>query len=65
MFSINWEGLFAFYVVCRTGSLSQAAQKLQISQPTVGRRLDALEESLGPILLERNASSCRPIHRWK
>ncbi len=51
--SMNWDDLRIFLSVARNGSLSAAARALRISQPTVGRRLKALEDSLGARLFDR------------
>ena len=45
--------LQAFLAVTRTGSFSQAAQSLFLSQPALSRRIRTLEEELGFRLLER------------
>ena len=42
-----------FLTVVRTGSVSEAAKLLYISQPAVSRHLDALEDALGSKLLIR------------
>ncbi|MCW5731735.1 MAG: LysR family transcriptional regulator [Alphaproteobacteria bacterium] len=42
-----------FLAVARWGSLSEAAKRLGSSQPTVGRRISALEDELGLILFDR------------
>ncbi len=42
-----------FLAVTRDGSLSAAARHLKVSQPTVGRRLTALEDSLSARLFDR------------
>ena len=49
----NWDDLRIFGAIAATGSLTAAAAQLRLSQPTVGRRLQALEECLGAALLER------------
>jgi DNA-binding transcriptional LysR family regulator len=49
----NWDDLRIFAAIAATGSLTSAAQHLRLSQPTIGRRLQALEECLGAALLER------------
>jgi DNA-binding transcriptional LysR family regulator len=49
----NWDDLKVFAAIAATGSLTGAAAQLRLSQPTVGRRLQALEECLGAALLER------------
>lgn len=52
---IPWSDLNVFLAIAEDGSLSAAAQRLKMSQPTVGRRLDALEERLGADLFVRTA----------
>ena len=49
----NWDDLRLFAVIAAEGSLSAAARRLRLSQPTMGRRLQALEEQMGAKLLER------------
>jgi len=50
---MNWDDLRIFLAVSRAGSLSGAARALRITQPTVGRRLKALEGGLGAVLFDR------------
>jgi len=50
-----WDDARFFLAVQRTGSLSAAARQLGVNQSTVGRRLAALEESLGTRLFVRTA----------
>ena len=49
----NWDDLRMFAAIAAEGSLSAAARRLRLSQPTMGRRLQALEERMGAKLLER------------
>ena len=49
----NWDDLRLFAAIAAEGSLSAAARRLGLSQPTMGRRLLALESSMGAKLLER------------
>jgi DNA-binding transcriptional LysR family regulator len=49
----NWDDLRIFGAIAASGSLTAAAAQLRLSQPTVGRRLQALEECVGAALLER------------
>lgn len=51
--NLDWDDLRYFLAVARAGNLSQAARSLKVSQPTVGRRLKTLEESLSTRLFER------------
>ncbi len=50
---MNWDDMRVFLAVARSGSLSAAAKALCVTQPTVGRRLRLLEESLGAQLFDR------------
>jgi DNA-binding transcriptional LysR family regulator len=49
-----------FREVMRDGSLSGAARRLGIAQPTVGRRMDALEITLGVALFARSPRGLTP-----
>lgn len=49
----DWNHARAFLVTAEEGSLSAAARALGMSQPTLGRQVDALEEELGIVLFER------------
>ena len=49
----DWAKIRAFLATAESGSLSGAARVLGTTQPTVGRQITALEESLGILLFER------------
>lgn len=49
----DWNRAKAFLVTAREGSLSSAARKLGLTQPTLGRQVAALEAQLGVTLFER------------
>ena len=49
----DWNQARAFWATAETGSLSQAAKALGLTQPTVGRQVAALEEVLDIVLFER------------
>jgi len=49
----NWDDLKYFLAMAEEGSLSAAARKLNVSQPTLSRRLNALEEDVGAELFAR------------
>ena len=51
--SMNWDDLRIFLAVARQGSLSAAARALRVTQPTIGRRLKGLEDTLGARLFDR------------
>ncbi len=52
--ALDWEALRDFLTVAEHGSLSSAARELGVSQPTLTRRLAALESMLGADLLIRS-----------
>ena len=56
----DWTLLRSFLEVLRTGSQSQAAKRLGLTQPTVRRHIEALERELGRTLFLRSASGLRP-----
>lgn len=51
---MEWDDLQTFLAIAREGSLSGAARALKTTQPTMGRRLQALEQRIGARLLERH-----------
>ena len=56
----HWDELRTFLEVVRDGSLSGAARRLGIAQPTVGRHIDALEAALGVALFARSPRGLAP-----
>ncbi|MEM9057653.1 MAG: LysR family transcriptional regulator [Pseudomonadota bacterium] len=53
---VNWDDLRFFLALADTGSMSAAAEALEVSQPTMGRRVRELESRLEAKLFERTAS---------
>ena len=53
MNKIDWNQLRAFLETAETGSLSAAARKLGLTQPTLSRQVAAIELSMGVTLFER------------
>jgi DNA-binding transcriptional LysR family regulator len=51
---VSWEDIRLFLAVADFGSLTEAARRLRIGQPTVSRRLAELEERLGYSLFHRS-----------
>lgn len=49
----DWNRARAFLVTAEEGSLSAAARALGLTQPTLGRQVDALEAELDVVLFER------------
>jgi len=58
--NIGWELYRSFLGVLTEGSLSGAARALGITQPTVGRHVAALEQSLGLVLFTRSQAGLMP-----
>lgn len=56
----GWELYRTFIEVVRTGSLSAAARRLGLSQPTAGRHIEALEAALGLSLFSRSPRGLIP-----
>lgn len=52
--------LRAFCHAVKEGSISKAAEKLELAQPTVSLQIQALEQELGEILLERRGPRITP-----
>ncbi|MBZ4422669.1 LysR family transcriptional regulator [Myxococcus sp. RHSTA-1-4] len=52
---ISWDDARLFLAIAETGSFSGAARLLRIGQPTVSRRLAALEYAVGATLFRRSA----------
>jgi DNA-binding transcriptional LysR family regulator len=55
----NWDDIRFFLAIHRAGSLSAASGTLEVTQPTAGRRLAALEASLGLRLFDRTPEGLR------
>lgn len=56
----KWETYRSFLAVMTEGSLSAAARKLDLTQPTLGRHIDELEETLGQSLFTRSQTGLIP-----
>ena len=56
----DWDELRTFVEVSRDGSLTGAARRLGLTQPTVGRHIDALEAALGLTLFTRSPRGLTP-----
>jgi DNA-binding transcriptional LysR family regulator len=50
---MEWSDLRVFLAIAREGTLGGAARKLRLTQPTMGRRLRALEQAIGHTLFQR------------
>ena len=56
----NWSDVRVFLAVVREGSTLAASKGLGMAQPTVARRIEALEHALGMTLFERDTRGFRP-----
>lgn len=50
---LNYNHLRYFWVVAREGSVTRAAKKLRLTQPTISKQLHELEEAVGEALFEK------------
>lgn len=57
--NFDWNQVRAFLATAEQGSFSAAARVLGQTQPTIGRQIAALEDTLGVILFERVAKTLR------
>jgi DNA-binding transcriptional LysR family regulator len=57
---IPWELCRSFLAVARHGSLSAAARSLQLTQPTLGRHVDQLEQAFGTAMFTRSPQGLLP-----
>lgn len=56
----NWSDIRVFLAVVREGSTLAASRKLRVAQPTVARRIEALEGETGLTLFERDTRGFKP-----
>lgn len=56
----DWNLFRTFLAVLQEGSLSKAARRLALTQPTVARHIDALEQSVGADLFVRSQRGLAP-----
>ena len=56
----NWSDIRCFLAVFRKGSTLAASRELGVTQPTVARRIEALEHETGTILFKRDNRGFRP-----
>ena len=56
----NWSDIRIFLAVLRAGSTLAASKDLGMAQPTVARRIEALEHALNLVLFERNTKGFAP-----
>src|SRR5690606_9140018 len=51
---LNYHHLLYFWTVARTGSITAAAERLSLAQPTLSTQIRTLEEHLGHKLFQRS-----------
>src|SRR5882724_8996697 len=54
---VDWDDLRHFLAIARHGSLSAAARALKVTQSTMSRRLEAMEQRIGARLLSKTPAS--------
>ncbi len=59
---MDWTALHYLVTVAEAGSLSGAARKLGVSQPTIGRRIEQLEQQLNSRLFNRTPKGLELTH---
>jgi len=52
--NLNYQHLLYFWTVARDGSIADACDRLQLSQPTISMQIGKLEKSLGHKLFDRS-----------
>jgi len=60
MMTPSWDHFRSFLAVLGDGSLSAAARSLRLTQPTLGRHIDELEQALGVVLFTRSRAGLTP-----
>lgn len=56
----SWDFYRSFLIVLQQGSLSAAAREQGLTQPTIGRHIDALEQAIGAELFTRSPNGLLP-----
>jgi LysR family transcriptional activator of nhaA len=57
---LNYHHLLYFWLVAREGSVSKAAARLRLAQPTVSGQIRTLESVLGERLFEKVGRRLKP-----
>ncbi|WP_218036453.1 LysR family transcriptional regulator [Sphingobium sp. EM0848] len=60
---IDWDDQHAFLAVLEEGSLSAAARRMGVAQPTMRARIEALERRLGTVLFTRSVKGLVPTEQ--
>ncbi len=60
--NLDWEKLRLFELVAESGSFTEAARRLHMSQPALSRQIGALEEQIGAKLFHRHARGLAMTH---
>lgn len=60
--NLDWDKLKLFKSVAEAGSLTEAARRLNMSQPALSRQMTALEQALGAGLFHRHARGLALTH---
>ncbi|QDL94096.1 LysR family transcriptional regulator (plasmid) [Paroceanicella profunda] len=62
---MEWSDVRIFLAIARSGTLGGAARALDLSHPTIGRRLRGLEQALGHSLFQRTAGGLVPTEEGR
>lgn len=62
---LNLSFVRTFVTLAETGSFSDTARRLDLSQPTVSQHLMKLESALGVMLVQRSNANCTPTARGR
>lgn len=62
---LNFNHLYYFHVTALEGSVKAAAEKLGVTQPTVGEQIRSLERALSTTLFERTPTGLRLTERGR
>ena len=60
--NLDWDKLRLFELVAESGSFTEAARRLHMSQPALSRQIGALEEVMGAKLFHRHARGLAMTH---
>lgn len=60
---VDWDDQRAFLAVLEEGSLSRAARRMGVAQPTMRARIEALERALGTTLFTRSVRGLQPTEQ--
>ena len=60
----DWDDLRVFLTLSREGNLTATARRLEVSHPTVARRIKSLEDTIGTRLFTWRRGIRAEMNRW-